>query len=282
MKPAQATHYLNDRWVADDQLLISGHDLGLIRGYGAFDWLRTYSGRPFMAQEHVDRLFKSAASVGLKPPVKPGELLDLIDQGLAKNGDGEWGIRLVVTGGPSRNGLALETDPTLLIIFNPAQRPDPKIYQQGTRLISQIHQRFKPQTKSLDYTAAVMAKQLAIKAGVDGVVYISGDGHLLECPTSNLFVVADGCVKTAADNVLLGITRQLVIDICQQNDIPCQPTALTTSPIDQYQEMFITSSNTEIQPVVELDQTPIGDGKVGPLTRRLMDLYRQKIRGETS
>lgn len=270
-------HYLNGQWVSEDKLLVSAQDLSVVRGYGVFDWMRTYQGKPFKLVEHIERLFYSADLVKLQIPVTKEELLQIINKGLQMNPPREYGARIIVTGGVSKNSVAPIKQASLIVIFERFDGYDPEIYEKGLKVISFPHTRFLPNAKSINYLSAIVASQLAQEKEAVEAIYLDKDNNILEGTRTNLFIVEDGVIKTAAEDVLEGVTRQLVLDICQQNKLPLDETKIKYEQVNSCSEMFITSSGKEILPIVQFDDIVIGDGQPGTVTKQLMDLYKQKV-----
>jgi len=267
-------HYLDGKWVDTDDVRISAFDITILRGFGVFDFLRTYNKKPFLLEEHVDRLINSAKECSLNLPFSRDQLIDIVNQGVAKSSFDELYIKIIVTGGVSDDGI-LPGKPTLVVLFLKAAAPVLDQFNKGVKLVTHKYERYLPLAKSLNYMAAVVTIQQARKQGALDVVYISPDDHILEGTTYNFYVVMNGKVYTAEDDILYGVTRKFLLKIAKENgvEIICGP--VKSSQIPQFEEAFITSTTREVMPVIQLDAKVIGDGTPGPVTKKLMDIFNK-------
>lgn len=267
-------HYLDGEWVTEDKLLIPVSDLSVARGFGVFDYLRTYDNRPFRLQAHIERFYNSAHLIGLQSPVSKQELHHIVQVGLDNNPPGEYGVRMTLTGG-SKGDFITVAKPSLIVGFYELHTPSAQQQETGVKVITVNQTRHMPNAKSLNYMAGVMAMQEAAKRDAVEAIYSDEfSGELFEGTTTNLFAVRDGVVITPAEEILEGVTRQVVLELCDRRAIPYKETTLRKSEINDYGEMFITSSSKEILPVVTIDNRHIGDGTVGPVTKKLMRAFK--------
>ena len=177
--------YVNGEYVPAEQASLPVGDLGLIRGYGVFDVLRTYKRTPFQLREHVERLQRSARSILITPPWSTEQIESIVHETLARNYAanpelGDLAIRLVLTGGPSKNGFTPENRPSLMVMLIPAGPRDEELYAKGGCLITVQMDRFKPTVKSLNYIGAIMAMQQATAADAIEALYRTEDGLVTE------------------------------------------------------------------------------------------------------
>src|SRR3990167_1224118 len=141
--------YFNGKIIPESQAHISINDLGVLRGFGIFDLLRTYHGKPFLLDEHLERLENSAAIVGLKVPISRSEIKKIIQQLIEKNGIPEVTIRLVLTGGGSLDGMSCNFDaPTFFIVVHKAPQYPAEIYEKGIKVITHDYLRNSPLAKT--------------------------------------------------------------------------------------------------------------------------------------
>jgi branched-chain amino acid aminotransferase len=273
MKPF---HYLNDQWVTADKLTISVFDLSVIRGFGVFDFLRTYNNKPFKLDEHVDRLFRSAKELGITVPKTKEEIKTIILDGLQKNVFPEKNVRIVVTGGISDDGVSLGK-PSLFVIFTEAHKYPSHYYEKGIKVITFPHIRVYPGAKSLNYQTGIIALQKAKKENAVEAIFVGADGKIFEGTTSNFFAVIDGKLITPEKDVLIGITRNVVIDIAKRLNVPVVERDIFVKEIPEMEEAFITASNKEVMPVVQIDGIRVKNGKVGKLTDILIREYKRTM-----
>jgi branched-chain amino acid aminotransferase len=265
-------HYLNNGWFTSDKLTISVFDLSVIRGFGVFDFLRTYHNKPFKLDEHIDRLFRSAQELGISVPKTKEEIRKIIIEGLSKNSSAENNIRIVVTGGVSNDGIT-PGDPSFFVIFTEAKKYPDSYYTKGVKVITYPHIRVFPGAKSLNYQTGIIALQKAKKENAVEAIFIGPKGEIFEGTTSNLFAVIDGKLVTPKKDILVGITRGIVLSIANNFKIPVVERDLYLKEIPTFQEAFITASNKEVMPVVEIDGEKVGIGNAGKITKRILSEY---------
>lgn len=266
-------YYVDGAYVDETAAVLPVTDLAILRGYGVFDFLRTYNGYPFHLRAHAERLRNSAALLGLECPWSVEELSSIVQTTLEKNGYPESNIRLLVTGGDSEDNISPGPHPRLLVMVNPLKPYPEKWYSDGVKIITARLNRYIPGAKSIDYIRAIMTLRDARAAGAIESVYVSPDDRALEGTTSNLFIVSDGSVITPSDDILPGITRDVLLDILKPDFEPAvRP--LTMQELTGADEVFMSSSTKELVPVVQVDERLIGDRRPGPVTRRIMEIFR--------
>lgn len=271
-------HYLDGRWVESKNLKISVFDLSVLRGFGVFDFLRTYQQKPFCLKEHLDRLFKSAKIFGIKIPKTKKEMEKIILTGIKKNRKGELNIRILITGGIGPDSLT-PGKPSVIVIFTPAVAYPLEYYQRGVKVVTFKTKRRLPEGKSLNYLMAILSLKKAKKQKAVEAIYIDKAGKIYEGTTSNFFAVIDGRLITPKKDILEGITRKVVINLAKKLKILVTEGNLFLNEIKKFSEAFLTSSSKEIMPVVRIDNVLIGDGKVGPITKKLMEEFWKITRG---
>lgn len=265
-------YYVDGRFVPAEEAVLPLNDLGILRGYAIFDFLRTYSGRPIFARDHIRRLFRSAGQLGLALPWTEPELLGLVEQTLARNRHPESGVRLLVTGGPSADFITPLGSPRLAIMAT-ALRPLPEaLYRDGASVVTVPHQRHLPGAKSTDYIRAILALAEARRRQAIEALYTDAEGWVTEGTTSNVFAVAGGRLATPEEGILPGITREKVLALAAAI-VPVDRRRIARRELLAAEEVFITSSSRMIVPIARIDGEPVGAGRPGPVTRRLMEVF---------
>lgn len=272
----KSLHYLNNAWVTEKDLTISVFDLSVIRGYGVFDFLRTYNNKPFYFDEHIDRLFRSAKLLGITVPKTKPQIKKIILEGLVKNTFPEKNIRIVVTGGVAVDGIT-PGKPSFFVIFTNAHDYPKEFYEKGVKVITYPHIRAFPGAKSLNYLSGVVALQQARKEKAVEALFVGPNGEIYEGTTSNFFAVIKGKLVTPKNSILLGITRTIVIAVAKKEGIEVVERDMNVSEIPQMSEAFITASNKEVMPVVRINSIPINKQKVGEITRRIYEEYKRML-----
>lgn len=263
------TYYVDGQFMPAEKAVIPVDDLAVVRGIGVFDLLRTYDGKPLFLQEHVQRLLDSAKAIKLAMPWSLAHICRVALETLARNDLEEANIRIIVTGGSSPDFMTPQGKPRLIVLVTPLPRLPRWWYDQGVKVITLVSERRIPDAKSIDYLPAAMALQKAREAEAVEALYIDRRGNALEGTTSNLFAVIDGTLVTPGEGILSGITRKVVLAIAQ-GICPVAIRDLPRTELPKAQEVFITGTNKGLVPVVQIDDTPVGDGRPGPLTRRIM------------
>ncbi len=268
-----STHFLNGRLVGESELMVSVRDLGFARGYAVFDFLVTYpTQRPFLLSRHIDRLFASAAHIGLEVPWTKAQVADWVMRALAANNDGkEKGIKIMISGGVSHS-LIPNGEPTIAITIDERHHLPLETYEKGASVITVKHQRYQPEAKTNNYIEAVKQSQAARKVSAIEPVYFD-DNQVYECSSSNIFAVIDGALQTPKSNILSGITREVLLEILQL-DIPIAERDFTIEEFLAAPEVFLTASNKEVAPIVRIDNHVVGDGTVGRITKNVMQQFK--------
>lgn len=268
--------FLNNGFLPADQAKISIADLTIQRGYGVFETLRTYNGKPFRLAEHLKRLFRSAKFIELEIPYPIEFLKKKINETLTQNNYPESTIKIIITGGVSKDTITPHDKPSLCIWVTKIHPYPESCYQKGVPLMTFRHQRFIPECKNLDYSTAVLAQILARRQGASEALYVTPEGDILECTTSNFFLIQKSKIITTKEDVLRGITRGEAIKIAQDLKIPCKERKIKFKDLKRADEAFVTSSVREIMPVVKVDEIKIASGRPGKITLQLLREFRKR------
>jgi branched-chain amino acid aminotransferase len=274
-------YWVNGEFVPADESVISLHDVGVLRGYGVFDYLRTYNGKPFRLMAHLERLRSSATQIGLNVPLDLEEIAIITEELIVRNaqpdaaGHGDVAIRYVITGGVSENSFTPAESGNLAIMIQPLSESSAKIYANGVKLTTSRLQREFPTVKSTNYIGAIMAMREAKAEGAVEALYVDSQNEISECTRSNFFMVQNGILKTPWKNVLLGITRKVILEYAAEI-VPIEITSIFLKDLENIQEAFISSSTKEILPVTQIDQVVIGNGQVGPITKALAARFKKE------
>ena len=279
---------INGQLIHRDKAGISPFDSAVQGGDAVWEGLRLYRGRIFKLQEHLDRLHRSATALSFAEIPPREKIIDEIKRTLAANEmqDGVH-IRLTLTRGVKiTSGMdpRLNQSGSTLIIL--AEHKAPVYTKTGLTLITSSFRRPSPEILDCKIHHAnllnsILAKIEANNAGADDALMLDTRGFVAETNATHLFIVRKGEVATSRVVACPeGITRATVIEICAAAKIRCTETDL--SPVDVYgaDEIFCTGTMGELAGVIKIDNRIIGDGKVGPMTRRLSDLYAQRTASE--
>lgn len=270
---------------------ISVFDRGFLYGDSVYETMRTAGGHPLQLERHLARLRRSGDGIGLSIPFDDARLEDSIARTHAASGNDESYVRLVVTRGAGQVMLDPRgsEDPLLVIIVKPLVLPTEQAYERGiTAVIVGITKNagtsIDPTIKSGNYLNNILALRQAIAAGGDDAIMCNPEGAVSEGATSNVFMVSAGRLLTPnmRTGLLPGITRQSVCEQAQALGCAVEETTILPDQLRAADEVFLTSSVRGIMPVTRLDGASVGDGRAGPLTRRLQRAYADSIAEATA
>src|SRR6267154_1489700 len=267
-------YYVNGHYVKEEDAKISILDLAILRGFGVFDYLRTYGGQPFHLWDHLLRLKYSAEHVGLKLPLSLTEIQEIVHHVQKLNHLFEASIKLLITGGMSTDQFTPQAQSNLIVFAYPLSSYPQHFFTEGIKVITTRLNRSLPTSKTTQYTPAIVAMHRGKTESAQEVLYLNHQNEILEASTSNFFAFKNDVLYTCcSDEILIGITREVVIKLSSPY-FTIEKQALRYEEISEMQEAFITASNKEVMPVVQIDTMKIGNGKVGPRTQRIMELFR--------
>ena len=270
-------YYVDGKFVPSDEAVIPVTDLAVLRGLGAFDFMRTYDGKPFCLRAHLERLEASTRKIGLRFPWALDTLVQLVMETLSRNSHKESNIRVIVTGGSSPDFMNPQGSPRLIIMVSPLPDMPAWWYRNGIHVITRMAERSLAGAKSINYVQASLALETARQKGAQEAVYVDLQGMALEGTTSNIFVITAGKLITPGRGILPGITRQVILDLAQSH-FTVEIRDVFLSEMLSADEVFICGTNKGIVPVVKVDDTLIGNGNPGPKTRMLIQHFPEFIR----
>ncbi|TYR81195.1 D-amino-acid transaminase [Priestia megaterium] len=268
--------YYNGKFRDINENVIPIDERGHQFGDGVYEFIRVYDGKPFLLNQHLDRLERSAKALFIKLPITRTELETIIQEGIAKSELQEADIYLQVTRGIApRNHLFPDTDAQLsLTIRNPRQIPE-QAYEEGISTMLLEDERWANcYIKSLNLLPNILAKQAAAQKGCKEAILVK-NGYITEGSSSNVFAVKNGTLYTtpATKHILCGITRTNVMSCAHDHDIPVREQHMTMAFLKEADEVFVTSTSIGILPVAKIDQAVLPLTR--PITQRLSKAYKQ-------
>jgi branched-chain amino acid aminotransferase len=279
--------FMNDRLVPEDEARVSVFDHGLLYGDGVFEGLRSYSGRVFRLDAHLDRLWASARAICLEIPLSKEQVAKAVVDTLAANELPDGYVRLVVTRGAGSLGLDPNrtAHPQVIVIADTISLYPREFYDKGLRIVTAATQRVQsaalsPRIKSLNYLNNIMAKLEGLQAGCVEALMLNHKGEVAECTADNVFVVRGARLLTPPPDagILEGITRGAVMDLAHAAGIDCREATLVRHDLYTADECFLTGTAAEVLPVVEIDGRKVGTGLPGPITTRLIADFNRLVR----
>lgn len=276
--------YLNGSLMPRSQASISVLDYGFLYGFGLFETVRAYEGQVFRLDRHLSRLVRSAEILGL--PIGALDLEGAVMDTIQANKLSDARIRITISVG--EGGMAPDPStcnkPTVLILAEHYQPYPERVYQKGFRaVVSSIRRNSQSplsRLKSANYLESILARQEARAAGVDEALCLNEKGLLAEASMSNIFLVTDGILRTPGQEtgILPGITRETILELASELGIDTLEHDIRLDELFHAQEAFVTNSLIEVMPLTEVDGKPIGSGRPGSLTRKLMVAYKKMVR----
>ncbi|MDM3872314.1 aminotransferase class IV [Porticoccus sp. W117] len=264
--------YVNGEILPKDKGTVGITDLALQRGYGVFDFGRSYNGMLFHFADNIARLRQSAAELHLDVPLGDQEITAIAQQLIDLSDLTTPAIRLLLTGGCS----SLDTRQPNLIMIAEELPTYPEVYfSQGAALMSIEYQRELPQVKSINYLNSIRLEQKKRQHNALDLLYYNRQS-ITESPRSNFFAFCGDTLITPAEDILYGITRKIVLQLAtaefhiEERDMPLEELA----SID---EAFLTSTSKNVLPVSTIDNKPIGTGSVGKNTQKLMAVFQEYL-----
>lgn len=285
---AEPLVYIDGEYYPKSQAKISVFDHGFLYGDGVFEGIRAYKGVVLRLKEHIDRLYNSAKVLMLNIPLTKEEMINAVLETLRRNKLTDAYIRLVVTRGVGDLGLDPRkcTKPTVIIIADSIKLYSREAKEKGIRVLI-VWVRRNPvdttphEVKSLNYLNSVLGKIEANNAGYDEAICLDKNGYLSEGVGENLFIVRNGKLLTPPSyaGLLVGITRDIVVKLAERIGYTVIEQNITPTELFTAEEAFLTGTAAEITPIAEVNGRLIGDGKPGPITRRLMMEF-EKLLGD--
>jgi len=267
--------YLNGKILLLNQASLPLNDIGVLRGYGVFDFLRTYSGQPFQFNEHWQRFINSARCLNLKIPVSAAGARQLLKKLMAKNNLTEATARFVLTGGISQDSLHFnKTKPNFFIILDKIPPRQTELYQKGGKLLLVGNQRELAPAKTNSYLTSVKFKNSPHSSQIVDLLYYDR-GHILEGSTCNFFLIRRNVLITPKADILAGITRNFVLKLARKI-IKVEERLVKLTELKTADEAFITTTTKEIMPIVKISRLKIGSSRPGEKTKLLMKLFKEK------
>ncbi|MDI6908051.1 MAG: aminotransferase class IV [Thermoanaerobacterales bacterium] len=273
--------FLNGAFVAVDEARVSVFDRGFLLGHGAFETMRAYRGRVFRPAQHLERLHRTCAALGIPFVPDIARLEPVVETLLARNGLADARLRLTVTAGPEEEYLPCH--PTILLAAFPlptgTAAPGWRAYLWQGAVNS--HDPLRTH-KTTSYLEKVLARREAKSKGFDEALFVNEKENVTEGSATNIFCIRAGTILTppTVEGLLPGVTRAVVAELATRTGIPFLERPLAPEDIVRSDEAFLTNSVVEIVPLVAVGRTPVGNGAPGPLTARLQAAYRELVRQE--
>ncbi|MFA7668498.1 MAG: D-amino acid aminotransferase [Burkholderiaceae bacterium] len=273
--------YLNGEYRRLAEAQVSVLDRGFIFGDGVYDVVPAYEGRPFRQGEHLARLERSMAAIGLACGLQRADWEGIVRELIARSGLGDCMVYIQVTRGVAKRDHAFPKGvaPTVFCMVSPFKRPAARLREQGLSAIAIPDQRWlRCDIKAISLLGNVLARQAAVEAGVDEAIQFR-DGHLTEGAAANIWVAKGGALLAPPRSSLIleGIRYSLMEELAQACNIPFEARAITREEVDAADELMLTSATKEVLPILSFEGRPVGEGRPGPIYTRLRAAYDAAI-----
>jgi len=268
-----------------EESFVSVLDRGFLYGDSVYEVVRTYDRSIFAFEEHMDRLEQSASRLGIALPERDWLCLQ-VDATIRATDSTDCYCRMIVTRGPGPLTLDPTTarTPTTVIIAKPYEPFPDWTYEEGVKVLVPSIRRtsrasLDPAIKSGNYLNSVLALGEAKAGGYFDALMLDDKGFVTEATTSNVFIARRGTLFTPAleYGLLAGVTRGLLFEVCREAGIACEQKEISLNELLSADEVMLTSTLREVQPVVRVNGNPIADGRPGPVSARLRALFREHV-----
>ena len=271
--------FLNGEFLPIDEARVPVLDRGFIFGDGVYELVPVYSRVPFRLDEHLARLERSLGALAITNPYGRKRWTEIVYKVIDAQDFEDQGVYFQVTRGVAKRDHAFPKGvaPTVFMMSNPLVNPPREQVEKGGRAVSAQDFRWQRcDIKSISLVGNVLLRQLSAEAGgVETILF--RDGKLTEASASNVFIVKRGVIQSPPKThlILPGITYDVVVELAQANQLALELGDVTEAEVRGADELWVTSSTREVFPVIELDGKPVGDGRPGPVFRRMFALYQE-------
>jgi D-alanine transaminase len=274
---------LNGETMPVEQARVPVWDRGFLFGDSVYEVCRLYGGRCWLEAEHFARLRRSLKELDF-PAVDVDRLIDRVYRTIAATGVREGTVYIQITRGVAPRSHAFPdppVPPTELIVVRPYDdTPTARLRQTGAKVISHPDLRWKRcDIKSTNLLANCMATEAARRAGCQEAILVDSSGLVTEATHTSLLWARQGRIEGTPEGpeILPGTTRQLVLRLLKKLDIPFAESRVTLPELKAVDELILVGTTTEVVPIIQVDDTPIADGRPGPLAGRLWGAYRDEV-----
>lgn len=272
---------INEKLVEENEANVPYNDRGYNFGDGIYEYVRVYNNKLFTARPHFERLLRSADEIGLELNYTVDGLIELVQELISANKVVTGGVYIQVTRGVAPRDHAFPKPPVQPMItgFTKSYDRPYKNLEEGINAVTTEDIRWlRCDIKSLNLLGNVLAKEYATKYNAQEAIQHRGD-TVTEGSSSNAYAIKDGAIYTHPTNnlILNGITRKVIKEIAESNDIPFKEEAFSVDFLKQADEVIVSSTSIEVMPVVKLNGENVGDGQVGPITKKLQEGFTNYI-----
>jgi D-alanine transaminase len=271
--------FLNGKLLPVEDAKVSVLDRGFIFGDGVYELVPVYSRVPFRLEEHLARLERSLGEAKIRNPYSRAQWRDHIHHLVDAQSFEDQGVYFQVTRGAAKRDHAFpkNVEPTVFMMANPlVNPPQAQVERGGSAVSAQDNRWLRCDIKSISLIGNVLLRQLSAEADAAETILFR-DGSLTEASASNVFIVRRGVIQSPPKSnlILPGITYDVIAELARADNLPLEFKSITQDEVRSADEIWVTSSSKEVFPIVTLDGRQVGDGRPGPVFRRMYQLYQE-------
>ena len=275
--------YLNGEYVAPEDAKVSIFDRGLLFGDGVYEVAGVLDGKLLDFDHHIERLERSLKELDIPQELGRDDILDAFRELVSRNTLGEGLVYMQVTRGEAERDFPYDSGvkPTVFMFTQAKDSEENEKTRTGVSLKSVADIRWaRRDIKSVNLLGQVLAKQAAKESGAYEALMVGPDGNVTECGATSFYIFRNNTIVTRplSNDILPGITRRAVIDLCRENQLGLEERLFTLEEAMNAEEAFITGASTYVLPVTSIDGKSIGDGQPGPATLALRQMYLRHAR----
>lgn len=276
--------YVNGRYMPQSRAQVPVEDRGYLFSDGVYEVMPIHEGRLTFADRHLDRLDRSLAELKLAPPMSRAALLAVTREVMRRNGLRNGTVYIQVTRGvaPRDHKFPKGIKPSLVMMAKKWKAPAPDLLAKGAAVVTVRDQRWaRRDIKSISLLPNVLAKQAAAEQGAYEAWLIDGDGMVTEGSSTTAWIATAGGELVTRPNgieILPGITRSVVLEVARDLGLTLQLRPFSREEAYAASEAFLTSVSNFVLPITRIDRRPVGEGKPGPIAKRLREAYLKAVR----
>lgn len=281
--------YMDGQYLPMHEAKLSVLDYGFLHSDATYDVVHVWKGAFFRLDDHLSRFFRGMDELHMSIPYDKNQISEILHNCVALSGLENAYVEFICTRGTSPN---FSRDPrdaenrfiAFAIPFGSVatkEQMEHGLHLAVTDVLRIPPTSVNPTVKNYHWLDMVKGLYAAYERGADTAILIDSNGNVSEGPGFNIFAIHDGALTTPDKSVLLGVTRQSIFDICASFDIDCSAQDVSVNALKTADEVFVTSTAGGVMPVTKIDNQPVGSGKVGALTKRLMQEYWRRHNDDT-
>ncbi len=275
--------YVNGVFSSIADAKVSIEDRGFQFGDGVYEVIAAYDGKLFRLEQHMQRLRKSCEGIALDYDFRSRPLEPIIAEGLRRSEIREAMIYLQITRGaaPRSHVIPPGMTPTVVMTVKPLPVLPEELRRRGARVMTTIDTRWTNcYIKAVTLLPNILAKNEAARRGYDDAIFVTASGEVRECTSANIFVIAAGAIRIPprTESILHGVTQGYLIELANSIGLHVSEEVISVESLRQADEVFLSGTASEVLAITSIDDRPVADGRIGPVTLRLADEFLRRTR----